>query len=40
MTVVGYWKRFGLGALQETPLRKLEASISARVQSLEYRLAA
>ncbi len=40
MTVVDYWKRFGSGALRETPLRSLEASITARVQSLEYRLAA
>ncbi len=40
MTVVDYWMRFGNGALRETPLRSLEASITARVQSLEYQMAA
>jgi len=40
MTVVNYWRRFGAGAVQETPLRSLQAAIAAQAQSLEYALAA
>ncbi len=40
MTVVDYWRRFGMGMLQDVPLKTLSASIAARIQSLEYALAA
>ena len=40
MTVVDYWKRFGVGAVRDVPLRSLQDSISARAKALEYPLAA
>lgn len=40
MTVVDYWRRFGVGALGDVALKTLDTFITAQAQSLEYALAA
>ncbi len=39
MTVVDYWRRFGVGALQDVPRKFLSDSLATRAQSLTYALA-
>lgn len=40
LTIVDYWKRFGVGSLEDVSLRGLRAEIETRAQALPIRLAA
>lgn len=40
LTIVDYWKRFGVGSLEDVSLRGLRTEIETRAQALPMRLAA